>query len=112
MGPGAPRASLLWDFKLLDMSFRVYEEKIGMISFIRGLDKKSLSRQVYEEKKLNKWPGLAYETAQICQSLGIEDVNLTHKDKNICMKVFLQVCHQKNEEQLRSFARGKYEGNK
>ena len=91
------------------MSFRVYEEKIRMILFIRGLDEESLSRKVYEEQKLNKWPGLAYETAQICQKLGIEDVNITEKGKNIYMKIFLQACHQKNEEELRCMAKGKCE---
>ena len=109
VGPGAPRASLLWDFHLLDMSFKVWEEKIRLILFIKGLCEKSLSRQVYEEQKLNNWPGLAKETAKICQTLDIEDVNLTQKDKNIYMKIFLEACHRKNEENLRGLATGKCE---
>ena len=39
--------------------------------------------------------------------LGIEDVNITEKGKNIYMKIFLQACHQKNEEELRYMAKGK-----
>ena len=58
---------------------------------------------------LNKWPGLASETALICQNLGIEDVNLTNKDKSTYMKLFLEASHQKNEEKLRSLVTGKCE---
>jgi hypothetical protein len=91
------------------MSFRVWEEKARMILFIRGLDRTSLSRTVYEEQMLNKWPGLAWETAQICMKLGIEDVNLTNTDKSTYMKIFVEACHKSNEEDLRSLATGKCE---
>ena len=107
VGPGAPRASLLWDSNLLDMSFRVWEEKARMVLFIRGLDRNSLSRTVYEEQMVNKWPGLASETALICQNLGIEDVNLTNMEHKKYMNVFLEACHKSNEEKLRSLASGK-----
>ena len=93
VGPGAPRASLLWDFHLLDMSFKVWEEKIRLILFIKGLCEKSLSRQVYEEQKLNNWPGLAKETANIFKDLGIEDVSFIDKKKYEYIKLFLAACH-------------------
>ena len=92
---------------MLDIIFKVYEEKIRLILFIRSLGRESLSRQIYEEQKVNNWPGLARETAQICQKLGIEDVNLTFISKDKYIKLFLAACHQKNEEKLRTLAVGK-----
>jgi hypothetical protein len=88
VGPGAPRASLLWDTNLLDIIFKVYEEKIRLILFIRSLGRESLSRQIYDEQKVNNWPGLARETAQICQNLGIEDENFTFLSKDKYIKLF------------------------
>ena len=65
------------------------------------------SRQVFEQQKLKKWPGLCKETAKICLELGIEDVNLTNLSKDKYMKLFLEACHKKNEEKLRTLATGK-----
>ena len=89
------------------MVFKVYEEKIRLIFFIRSLGEESLSRQVFEQQKLKKWPGLCKETAKICLELGIEDVNLTNLSKDKYMKLFLEACHKKNEEKLRTLATGK-----
>ena len=89
------------------MAFRVWAEKARMILFIRGLEKKTISRTIYEEQKFNKWPGLSEETAKICQNLGIEYVNLTNMEHGKYMNVFLEACHKSNEEKLRSLATGK-----
>ena len=51
IGPGSLIASLMWDFSLLDMSLRVYREKLMMIIHIRDLDNDSLANKVYEEQK-------------------------------------------------------------
>ena len=50
---------------------------------------------------------MAEETAKICLKLGIEDVNLTNKDKNTYLNLFLKACHKSNEEKLRNLATGK-----
>ena len=109
VGPGSPKASLLWDTKTLNCKFRVWEEKIRMILFIRGQGEETLSRKIYEEQKFQKWPGLVEETAKICYILGIEDVNLTKSDQNIYMKLVVEALHRKNEETLRGLATGKCE---
>ena len=59
------------------MGLRIYREKILLVLYIRNLEEKSLARQIYEEQKRNKWPGLATETANICQDLKIQDCNIT-----------------------------------
>jgi hypothetical protein len=109
IGPGSPCASLLWDTKMLDCKYRVWEHKIRMILFIRGQGNDTLSRNIYEHQKLNKWPGLAEETSKICQILTIEDVNWTKQDPHKYMNIVLEALHKKNEECLRSLATGKCE---
>ena len=59
MGPGAPKASLLWDFGLLDMGLRVWIEKVMLALHIR--------RMIFVEQSANNWPGLAQEADNICQ---------------------------------------------
>ena len=44
---------------------------------IRSLDKEALANEMYLEQLKNNWPGLARETEDICEYLGIEDVNKT-----------------------------------
>ena len=80
-----------------------------MILFIRGQGTDTLSRNIYEQQKLNKWPGLAEETSKICQVLNIEDVNLTKRDPHKYMNIVLEALHKKNEECLRRLATGKCE---
>ena len=77
VGPGAPLASLLWDFGMLDMGLRVWIEKIMLALHIRRLDDRSLAGKVYKEQKLNKWPGLSQEVDDICQKLSVQNVNST-----------------------------------
>ena len=36
-------------------------------------DEDMVTRKIYEEQKLNEWPGLVTETEIICKELGIED---------------------------------------
>ena len=88
---------------------RVKREKVLMVIHLRSLDKNTLERQVYEEQKINSWPGLASETRKICEELGIEDCNSTEQNKAIYKKNIISACHKNNEENLRKMARGKCE---
>ena len=57
------------------MGLRVWLEKIMLVRHIRSLGADTLAYQVYQEQRLHRWPGLARETAVICEKLGIEDCN-------------------------------------
>ena len=109
IGPGAPSASILWDFSVLDMSLRVMKEKVLMVLHIRNLEESTLAKRVYEEQKCNNWPGLAQETENICRALTIEDCNSTSMSKGKYVKILQEALHKKNEEMLRIFAKGKCE---
>ena len=109
VGPGAPSASLLWDTNVLDMSLRIWKEKLLFVLHLRNLEEKTLARTVYEEQKRQRWPGLAIETENICQQLCIEDCNTTTLNKLAYKKILTKALHRKNEEMLRTFAQGKCE---
>ena len=76
-GPGAPKLSLRADFGVKTMKFRVWREKIMLIHHIRTLDKEALASEMYYEQVKNNWPGLAREAEDICEQLGIQNVNET-----------------------------------
>jgi hypothetical protein len=103
-------ASLRWETGLLSISLRIWVEKIMLVHHIRSLGKETIARQVYEEQKYQKWPGLAKETALICAELGIEDVNeadifqVSTKDYR---KSVVEKCRAKDESCLRNMAEGK-----
>ena len=109
VGPGAPIASLLWDTSVLFMGLRVKIEKVMMIMHIRSLDEKALARMIYEEQKHQNWPGLASETAIICQELQVEDCNTTNMAKPAYRQKVIQACHIMNEKLLTAQAKGKCE---
>ena len=104
LGQGSPVAGLLWDTSLLDMSLRIWREKIMMVIHLRSLDKTTLARRIYEEQKVNGWPGLAKETKDICIKLRIEDCNITQLGKIKYKEYVTEACHILNEERLRSKA--------
>jgi hypothetical protein len=89
------------------MSIRVKLEKVMFVIYLRNLENTALARRVYEDQKLNCLPGLAAETKLICQFLKVEDCNTTHLNKEDYKKIVLESCHLRNEESLRSSAKGK-----
>ena len=79
----------------------------GLFLYIRNLEGTTLASIIYEEQKLQGWPGLAAERSSICQYLQIKDCNQTNIYKDDYRKLLLQACHMKNEEKLRTVANGK-----
>ena len=69
VGPGAARASLLWDTAVWDFELRIYWEKILMILHIQNVEPTAIAKCIYEEQKFRQWPGLAKETRDICLTL-------------------------------------------
>ena len=107
VGPGAPLASLLWDFGLLDMGLRIWREKLMMVIHLRSLEVGTLARQTYQTQLDNKWPGLAEEASEICRELEVESCHSTWLAKQDFRKVVTLACHKLNEERLRKQAQGK-----
>jgi hypothetical protein len=109
VGPGCPVASLRWETGVLSMKLRIWVEKIMLVRHIRSLSKETLARKIYEEQKDQKLPGLAKETAVICQELGIGNVN--EEVFNTSTKEYrgfvLRQCRLKDETCLREMAQGK-----
>ena len=101
IGQGSSVAKLLWDTLLLDMSLRIWREKIMMVIHLRSLDKKTLARRINEEQKVSGWPGFAKETQDICIKLRIEDCNITQIGKIKYRDYVTEACHILNEERLR-----------
>ena len=48
-----------------------------LIHHIRRLHKEALASEMYREQVRNNWPGLAREAEDICEQLGIQNVNET-----------------------------------
>ena len=107
VGPGVPLASLLWDLGMLDMGLRIWLEKLMLVLHTRRLGEETLARRVYEEQKVNNWPGLVEETEAICRDLSIESVHVTELSSRAYRAQVLKACHIKNEERLRAQAEGK-----
>ena len=76
---------------------------------LRSLPDGSLAKQIYNEQKQKKWPGLASETDVICRSMDIPNCNETNMDKSLYKKLVIEACHRENEKQLRLQAKGKCE---
>ena len=108
-GPGSPSASLLWDTKTLNISLRIWKEKVLLIIHIRNLDSTTPARKIYDEQKGNSWPGLAEETRIICEKLSIEDCNVSQVSKGKYVQILNRALHKKNEQWLRILAKGKCE---
>ena len=79
---GTPSASLTWETGLMDMRLRIWREKLMLILHIRSLGEETLAQKVYNEQKKEGWPGLAKETKEICEELGIVDCNTPHLSKS------------------------------
>ena len=107
VGPGAPLASLLWDFGILDMGLRVWIEKLMLLLHIRRLGEETLAGKVYQEQKLNKWPGLVKEADLICDELSVESVQSTKLSAKVYRAKLVQACHKLNDKRLKKQVEGK-----
>ena len=98
-----------WETGLLSMRLRIWAEKLILVRHLRSLETSTLARQLYEEQKAKGLPGLARETAAICQQLGMEDCNevdMGRWSNKQYRTVVLDFCKTKDEEELRMMAQG------
>ena len=63
------------------MKWRIWQEKVLLVIRIKNHEPDTLCRQVYEEGRKRSWPGLAKEVSDICETIGIEDVNIVMVSK-------------------------------
>ena len=78
-----------------------------LILHIRNLKEETLAKKIYEEQRKEGWPGLAKEAKNICEVLGIEDVNTTEMNKIEYKKSVIDALKKKDEEYLRKEAESK-----
>ena len=91
----------------MDMKLRIWKEKVMLVLHIRSLDENTLAHKVYKEQREQGWPGLAKETKEICEELGILDCNTTHMSKTEYKDLVDAALKMKDEEYLRREAVGK-----
>ena len=70
-----PKVALKCETRSLGIKWRVWQEKIFLVSRIRKHEEDTLCRQIYEECKSKGWPGLGQEVSNICSIINIPDVN-------------------------------------
>ena len=59
----------------LGMKHRLWKEKLLYVIQLKRLSETSLAKEIYEEQKEQGWPGLAKEVSEICQKVGLDNVN-------------------------------------
>ena len=80
-----PKLALKCETFMVDICWRVWEEKCLLLNRIKSLPDDSLAKQVYLEAESRGWPGLGQEVRKICQAIGIPDLN-----KNVIRKTDIQ----------------------
>ena len=70
-----PKVILRADPSFLGMKHRVWKEKLLYVIHLKRLGEQSLAKEIYKEQREQGWPGLAKEVSEICQKLGLEDLN-------------------------------------
>jgi hypothetical protein len=71
---------------MMGMKWRIWLEKLMLLIRIKSQATTSLSRQVYEESRVKGWPGLGQEVSEICQEVGLPDINNVRVPKSVVKK--------------------------
>ena len=79
-----PKLALRAETGLLSMKHRVWVEKLNLVLAIQK--SAGLAKNVYLEQLNHNWPGLAGETTNICEALGMNNVNVLKVRKQDIMK--------------------------
>ena len=100
-GPGAHKQSLRADFGVQSMQVRIWRQKLMLVHHLRSLSQEALASEMYEEQVRNNWPGLAREAEDICDQLGIENVNETRLSKSQYGQVVDAAIFYKEDEAMK-----------
>ena len=72
-----PKLALRCEPRQMGMKWRIWQEKVMLLQRILRQEEGSLCQQIYIQGREMGWPGLWQEVAEICQEVGIPDVNMT-----------------------------------
>ena len=102
MPVSTPKCIFYWETKTLTVQMRLWKAKLNMYKYLQQLPEDSLAKEIFEEQKRNKFPGLVTECEIKAKELGIsnelENMNVRKVEfKNIVKSAV----HKKNEELLR-----------
>ena len=91
-GPGAPSSAILWELQVLSMARRIWREKLCLSLHVARLGEDTLANKVWKEQQLYNWPGLAKESKEIAEKLGVEDVDETLLTASQYRKTVTEAC--------------------
>ena len=73
-----PRLALKAETRMFGMKHRIWQYQLSLMRKLKKQSLSTLSRLCLEEQKSNDWPGLTKEISDICNKLGLEDLNEKH----------------------------------
>ena len=56
------------------MKQRIWSRKLMFVNTLKNMPDKTLAKQILNEQVKRGWPGLARETRELCQALGLPDI--------------------------------------
>ena len=76
-----PRVGLIAETSTIRSKWRIWREKLMFARRLQQMDRSVLARMIYEKQLQLGLPGLAKEVKEICESINIPDINLSHVRK-------------------------------
>ena len=70
-----PKIALRCETKQIGMKWRIWQEKVFLVRRIKNKEEDTLVKQIYNEGIMMGWPGLWAEVKEICNEIGILNVN-------------------------------------
>ena len=68
------KPSLLSETGLMSMKQRIWSRKLMFVNTLKNMSDRTLAKQILNEQVKRGWPGLARETRELCQALGLPDI--------------------------------------
>ena len=78
-----PKALMYWDTGVLPMTYRVDKNKLLFLHHLISLPESSLAKQIYDQQKINSFPGLILECKEM---MGKYDITGITEAKDIPTK--------------------------
>ena len=97
-----PKIALRCETKMIGMKWRIWQHKILLLMRIKSHGLNTLCRQVYEEGRRQQWPGLGQEVTEICEQIGIPDVNSVVVDKDEVKNAIFEHHYHEMVEEVKS----------